>query len=221
MSILCITNRTENWKTARYFSPLFTDESLRQKFAERLSKPYGISPSQVSLELFWKGIRDYLHNADGEKEEHFSRFAESYSCLFPDLRERIKGFSQFRSLNDCNYDPSTREREISLGNNLANTEIDIVLESPECLFIGEAKGEMSFNTDGKRVLVHQLIRQYVMASLLIHRLGADRKVIPFVIGDRVERLKRTRQVGFMIEQGWLKDENVLSWNHLGKLTGKI
>ena len=52
------------------------------------------------------------------------------------------------------------------------------------------------------VLVHQLIRQYVMAKILMDRLESDglakKNVIPFVVGDDVGSLKKRRQVEFMI-----------------------
>ena len=72
-----------------------------------------------------------------------------------------------------NYDVSTKDRMANLGNNLVNTEIDIVLQSPNHLFIGEAKHEMTFGANGRLVLVHQLIRQYVMAKILMDRLESD------------------------------------------------
>ena len=43
--------------------------------------------------------------------------------------------------------------------------IDIVLETTDRLFIGEAKLESTLGSDSDHVLVHQLIRQYVMAHL--------------------------------------------------------
>ena len=62
MSILTtIENRTENWKTAREFAPLFRDCNLRLELAKKLGEPNGTQPDQVRLELFWKGMRDYLH----------------------------------------------------------------------------------------------------------------------------------------------------------------
>ena len=70
MAILGITNRTENWKTARYFAPLFEHRSVR--LARRLlteeEERATLQPGDVRLELFWYGMRDYLHQqgeADG------------------------------------------------------------------------------------------------------------------------------------------------------------
>ena len=71
----------------------------------------------------------------------------------------------------------------------------------------EAKHEMSCGGDGNLVLVHQLMRQYVMARILVEYLPNPSKkvVIPFVIGDKIENMKKTFQDKFMISQGWLKE----------------
>jgi len=98
-----------------------------------------------------------------------------------------------------------------LTNSLLGTEVDVVLESPNHLFIGEVKHESTFGADGKLVLVHQLIRQYVTATILLQLAGEHKEVIPFVVGDSTGYLKKTSQVRFMINQGWLKDTNVLCW----------
>ena len=52
------------------------------------------------------------------------------------------------------------------------------------------------------------------------------KVIPFVVGDleNLASTKNTVQVKFMVEQGrmkdgWLKEENVLSWERIKRLSG--
>ena len=104
--------------------------------------------------------------------------------------------------------------------NLRNTEIDIVLETPQYLFIGEAKGEMTFGADGGLVLVHQLIRQYVMAVVLVDLLVSkgcpQKKVVPFVVGDAA-KLERARQVKFMRHQGWLEKRNILDWDKIKDL----
>ena len=61
------------------------------------------------------------------------------------------------------------------------------------------------------VLVHQLIRQYVTATILLQIAGEHKEVIPFVVGDSTDYLKKTSQVRFMISQGWLSQANVLDW----------
>ena len=76
---------------------------------------------------------------------------------------------------------------------------------------------MTFGTNGDLVLVHQLIRQYVMASILVDRLECDKKVVPFVVGNDVGSLRRAIQVKFMCCQGWLSEENILSWDEIEEL----
>ncbi len=68
-------------------------------------------------------------------------------------------------------------------------------------------------------MVHQLIRQYVMATMLIDKLCEDKKAIPFVVGPNAQKLIRHQQVKFMIHQGWLNPDNVLSWVDIEKLAG--
>ena len=217
MTILGIINRTENWKTARHFSPLFgKDASIH--LARQLGEPRETEPSDVHLELYWKGLRDYLHKEKIKKESEDKELADRYSRLFPDLRDRIEGFYGFRDLKDHNYSSGTKGWEAKLRDNLVNTEIDIVLQTPTRLFIGEAKHEMGFGANGDLFLVHQLIRQFVMAKVLLDILGCTRKVIPFVVGDNAERLKKSHQVGFMVGQGWLQEENILEWRKIDQLS---
>ena len=80
-------------------------------------------------------------------------------------------------------------------NNLLNTEIDIVLESPNHLFIGEAKSEMGFSPRSNRVLVHQLVRQYVTARILLAyvNLNCKKSVIPFIVWDKDDEESREVQ----------------------------
>ena len=132
---------------------------------------------------------------------------------------------------DSNYNASKKSQIDKLRNNLIGTEIDIVLETSECLFIGEAKDYSGFGDDSSYVLVHQLIRQYVMATLLVEKLmkeGLDRpmNVVPFVEGRDVQKLKNHGQIDFMIQQGkiregWLREENVLSWEDIKKLSNDV
>ena len=92
------------------------------------------------------------------------------SCrrLFPKLRDKIRTFDGFNVIQPHNYDIASGDQRQRLLNNLLNTEIDVVVKSPERLYIGEAKYKSGFHADGNLVLVHQIVRQYVMARLLIH-----------------------------------------------------
>ena len=232
MSILeTIENRTENWKTARSFAPLVRDGGVR--LAEKLLANHRgnqqaqaeFNPSDVRIELFWYGMRDYLyHNAPKKKgyykaakELHQKTFADEYERLFSCLRQKVTGSGLFNELKPDNYDVCTDDRVDELFDNLFHTEVDIVLESPKHLFIGEAKHESKFGAVADWVLVHQLIREYVMARLLVEHLDSKKEVVPFVVGDDVGKLKRYSQVQFMLKQCWLKEENVLSWDCVANL----
>ncbi len=105
-----------------------------------------------------------------------------------------------------------------LGNNLINTEIDIILKTPKHLFIGEAKHETGFdNTDTSDVLVHQLIRQYVTIKVLLNLLGTEKKVVQFVVANNRDHTMNFGQVKFLLDQGWMRKENVLTWEDIKKL----
>ena len=211
MGILGIENRTENWKTSRYFAPLFGEKATH--LAERLGE------DGVRLELFWTGMRDYINEPpDGASAPTPQNLAERYGYLFPDLRERIERFDGFRELREDNYRVSNPSQKERLYNNLLHTEIDIVLETPSYLFIGEAKHESDFGAEGSSILVHQLIRQHVMATILIDCLESKKSVVHFVVGDDKEQLNKFDQVKFMMEQDWLPERNVLSWDDIKELT---
>ena len=224
MGILGIANRTENWKTARCFAPFFEGDGALSNLAQRLGEPRETQAEDVHLELYWKGMRDYLHKLDDKsdkgQESSPQDLASRYSRLFPTLRDDIgKPAVGLRPLKERNYDPGQLCDVKRLYNNLRNTEIDIVLETPRHLFIGEAKGEMSLGANASLVLVHQLVRQYVMVKILADLHEPSKKVVPFVVGD-AEKLKRSRQVKFMLAQRWLKRENILDWEDIPKLHGQ-
>ena len=206
MGILGIKNRTENWKTARHFAPFLGAEdaaaAARATLAQRLGEPEETSGEAIRIELFWRGIRDCKPcNEDVRKR---------YERLFPDLRDKVKDFPGFKS---CDYAVPKEGQGHKLFSNLRHTEIDIVLETPRHLFIGEAKDESSPGTNGKYVLVHQLIRQYVTARILVDLSdNPNRVVTPFAVVDdaRRDEFMRRRQVQFMIQHMGL--ENILTWD---------
>ena len=213
--VLEIYNRTENWKTARCFAPLFGEAAIG--LARRLDKYGYTKPEEVRLELFWHGMRDFLFERIKENDPMNDRAAwkrriqTCYSNLFPDLKERVRGYPSFRTIKYQHHYSGTEIEE--LYTNLIHTEIDIVLETPRALFVGEAKYKMNLGSNGKLVLVHQLIRQYVMAKILVDLSEADREVIVFVVGVKDNQC----QVRFMIDQGWMKACNVLSWSEIKQL----
>ena len=68
-------------------------------------------------------------------------------------------------------------------------------------------------------MVHQLIRQYVTAKILLRVMGTEKNVIPFLVvdDDKRESVLNTGQVRFMIQNNWLKAENVLTWDYFKRL----
>ena len=220
MAILGITNRTENWKTARYFAPLMGAKSVH--LARRLlplEEAAELREGHVRMELFWCGMRDYISQY-GRKTAVGKEAQAQYSTLFGDLSEKVMEFKvggrKFRA-PEGSYDLSSKGGRTKLTSNLSKTEIDIVLESPDHLFIGEAKHESGLGADGKDFLTHQLIRQYVMARILLKLREDNRKVVPFVVSDDRESIKKTLQVRFMQKQRWLREANILQWSDIEAL----
>ena len=234
MGILEIKNRTENWKTAHTFAPFFADENLRLRLVQRLGEPSTTKADEVKLELFWKGMRDHLEQQRPSKRSKLlsqstvEDLASRYTQLCLGLREKIEAFQSkdgraFECLNPRNYceSPLCHQHENidlsrKLGENLMNTEIDIVLETPNNLFIGEAKDESDFDGNSDLVLVHQLIRQYVMAKILVDLRGTGQEVVPFIVWGGVKR-HMPAQIQFMLEQKWLRPENILTWKKVESL----
>ena len=206
--VLKINNRTENWKTARCLLPFFGDKAVL--LARRLGEPRTTLCSEVKLELFWKGVRDWRAGSDDDACD--GRLVESCRRRFREIREQVHAYGHFHPLRDDNYDICSDSLTTRLVNNLANTEIDIVLESPRRLYIGEAKYKSGFHADGRLVLVHQLIRQYVMAKVLVDVVGCGRDVVPFVVTEGSGALPH--QLRFMIAQGWMEERNCLTWGEL-------
>ncbi len=174
----------------------------------------GLPASEVKIELFWKGTRDYRYQEGLSRRELEVRVLKSYNQSFPDLRKDVLSSQEFWELQDDHYVSSGDSTAGRLTNNLLGTEIDVVLETPDHLFIGEVKHESTFGADGKLVLVHQLIRQYVTATILLQLVGDRKEVIPFVVGDDTDYLQRNSQVRFMIDQGWLRQTNILDWEDI-------
>lgn len=212
MAILGIENRTENWKTAQVFAPFFEDTDACKRLAGKLLGTPDPPKLNVSLELFWYGIRDHGTRCGWGLEDYVEPCAEAYERLFPELREKVQ--SKFPTIDAIHYSASG---QVKLANNLRNTEIDIVLESQHHLFIGEAKREEDFG-DSASVLKHQLVRQYVMARILLELVGKKKKIVPFVVGDDKKRLHRKKQVQFMIQCLGMRHDNVLEWGDVRALT---
>ena len=217
MGILDITNRTENWKTVQHFHGL--SDAAKVRLAQKLGEPIGTRPEEIKIELFWKGVRDQMHQdswgkkSPGEKAELKKEFADRYNRRFSELRQTVESFPDLTTPQEWNYRLVVADKHEKFFNNLWHTEIDIVLETPKRLFIGEAKHESGFGGEGKLILVHQLISQYVTATILLDLLGENKQIVPFVVADvdKLASVKNTAQVKFMIAQGWLEGKNILPW----------
>lgn len=235
MGILDIKNRTENFKTAKTFAPFLVDGNDAEKrlvdLANCLGKPVGGSPvteqDEVRLELFWYGMRDNL--PDKQRDYTPARaveWARRYESICGSLRTRIDTWNRkqpkrkkFSDLNEDAYRATNAKR---LYSNLVNTEFDIVLQTPGHLFIGEAKHLSGLNANGQRVLVHQLIRQFVAAKVLLSERGSDKEIVPFIVCDKdgdhgKAKLVNTAQARFMLAQGWLNKENILTWDDIDRI----
>lgn len=228
MGILGIKNRTENWKTAQTFAPFIDNPDRLRLLVERL----GGSPGQeekVSLELFWKGGRDYCWDTTKVTPSP-DDLRTAYNCCLPDLRDKVEEFQKrasktFRPLLCKNYNVSG-ENAKNLETNFRNTEIDVVLETSKHLFVGEAKDETGLHANREYVLAHQLIRQFVIAKILAHLVAEcgeeqAKSIVPFVIGpdedEKMASLKNTAQIRFMMEKDYLEESNILSWDELASL----
>ena len=65
--ILGVENRTENWKTAVHFSPLFHGKC--GQFAEKLGAIPVPEFGDAKIELFRKGMRDYFYRESLSRED--------------------------------------------------------------------------------------------------------------------------------------------------------
>lgn len=226
MGILGIPNRTENWKTAQCFAPFFESASARARLVERLLGPIAEThPTELEttkIELFWQGMRDYEHACEQTKKEKLQdeSLTNAYNRSFWGLRKEVEQFAKttkvagFRDLKSHNY--IIEKNSENFRNNLRNTEIDIVLQSPNYLFIGEAKDVSDLGAKSEYVLVHQLIRQYVAAQILLDITQCKKTIVPFLAVDskKMDSVKNTGQVKFMMKHYCLKEENVLSWDKI-------
>jgi hypothetical protein len=84
------------------------------------------------------------------------------------------------------------------------------------MLIGEVKHTQTFGADSKLIIVHQLVRQYIMASILAEELSQHKNekciVIPFVIAD--SNAIKTGQVKLLQYLGWLNINNLLPWSFI-------
>nr|WP_321269664.1 hypothetical protein [uncultured Tolumonas sp.] len=215
--IFNIENRTENWLCAQHFVPLANSDKLNQ-FALQLIQNHQENTVEnernFNLELFWYGFRDFLH------KNHITNLDEKitayYNNNYSDLQSLIVNSKVLLNVESDNYKLTSGNFK-KLFTNLKNTEIDIVIANNNYLLIGEAKHTQTFGSNGKNVLTHQLIRQYVMCSILaelikqIDDFEHNIIVIPFIICNDKDEALKNNQVKFMLEQKWLNQNNILNW----------
>ncbi|MDE0270951.1 MAG: hypothetical protein OXP11_07080 [Gammaproteobacteria bacterium] len=165
-------------------------------------------------------MRDFMAKCEHKKKgKKFwkDKIKRSYVEHFDTLRSDVNEFSckdgrSFRCLKTQNYEVLCIDK---LYHNLCNTEIDVVLETDQYLFIGEAKYKTALHANSKYVLVHQLVRQYVMAKILVDLCEEPKCVVPFVVGVDPEQ----EQVKFMIKQHWMNKKNILCWKDIEAIRG--
>lgn len=223
-----VPNRTENWKTARVFAPYICPDGKPKviDLANRIvsnakNKGIAFSNDEVHLELFWKGFRDYCNSKHITKNnsEFKDKTIQIYKSLFRNLRKDIEKYNEYGidvlTLRPGYYVANTSESKQKLFANLFNTEIDVVISIPGFLLIGEAKDEQPFGARSKHVLTHQLVRQYVMASILCKLIeeesGQKTEVIPFIIGDDLDKYAQIKLLKYM---NWIDQDNIISWEKL-------
>ena len=228
MGILGIKNRTENWQTAQKFGPFLECSEARTKLAKRLVGENCVSESdKIEIELFWYGVRDHIFRLKENKEKKCFKLEllKACNCWLPRIRKNLVCLKKQSKIklklgdNGNGYRMSDRKDCVALLKNLRNTEIDVVLTTPRHLCVGEVKWESDFGSNGRHVLVHQLIRQFVMANALVEAVGCDRTVVPFVILDNVPT--NSHQVRFMTESRYMCCRNVLSWKCIENLACPI
>ena len=222
MGILGIKNRTENWKTVQHFHGL--SDGAKVALVRRLGEPEDTAAEEIGMELFWHGMRDYVYYCRGKVEA--AHLVSIYDRHFSSLHKEIRDFTPpaglhgFEELKKGDYMASCNPKKFY--NNVMNTEVDIVLETPAHIYIGEAKLESNWGT-GSSVLVHQLIRQYVAVRILVDLVGRtekEKKVVPFVVTK--ESVCNTAQAQFMMaerknKEVWLRKENILSWGDVNDI----
>lgn len=219
MGILDITNRTENWQTVKHFHGDGLSDAAKVGLARLLGEPDETTADDIKVELFWRGMRDYAKKNGVLTDD----LVASYGRMFGGLRDEIDASPhtpRFRDLRSHNYTvPVSMEHRENLANNLKNTEVDIVLETPRRILIGEGKYRSpSFGTSRKYVLVHQLIRQYVTATILVDLVGGGKAVVPFIVAERSWLTGPIKgQIAFM-KQKWLCEDHVLTWEDVGCVT---
>lgn len=230
--ILGIKNRTENWTTVKNIFSL-----QNKKLISYLMRNNGDNSApfddgvEAKLELFWYGYRDYIYgkNINRYSADHNAIYAR-FLRLFPGLQEKVLKFKgdtnkYLHVEKSVNYSLEREDAPLHLFQNIRHTEIDIVIETRNKLYIGEVKDSQTFGAHGGLFLPHQLLRQYVMARVLIDELGKDLDIVPFIVvsnntpKDKDENVQlKNGQVLLMKHLNYLKMVNVFTWSDIDSCT---
>ncbi|MFJ5408193.1 hypothetical protein [Pectobacterium punjabense] len=226
--ILGIKNRTENWTTVGHLFDLRSNKLIRYLMGNNSddSAPFD-NGSEARLELFWYGYRDYIFGKNITRNTvKIDAIYERFLRLFPGLQERVLNFNgesnkYLRVKKTANYSLEREDAPLRLFQNIRHTEIDIVIETRNKLYIGEVKDSQTFGAHGGLFLPHQLLRQYVMARILVDELGKDLDVVPFVIvndstprNDQNKVQLKNGQVLLMENLNYLNMKNVFTWSDI-------
>jgi len=98
-------------------------------------------------------------------------------------------------------------------------EIDIVITSNRYILIGEAKCDEDLGADSRLFLTHQLIRQYIMTDIICKIMGAEVKIIPFIVCKDIEKVKKQVTSEINDRKVRIGPKEYFHWNDLNKYTG--
>jgi len=246
MHTLGYRNRSENAMTSESFQ-CFDDNNSWDLVTGKLKHLGGLKDlpeSSTKGQIFAHPWRDYLHHEalEAKKNNKFSslkkahlqikqnadsRIVEIYEQEFSDLQDKVfefKGFDLKYLKRSKSY--NLKENSRQLCTNVYNTELDVLIADDYNVYVGEAKGEMRSNASAtERMLVHQLVRGYVVVKTWIEYRGLKRpdgnamSVVPFIVAkdEDFASLMGNNQVQFMIKRRWLKAEHVLDWGKIKEL----
>lgn len=221
--MLQIQNRSENWRLAKAFingGGVLLARSISDRVLS--NSQHRSNTKDIEYELFWTGYRDYCDNVEDKlrNPELGNRALHFYTEHFNNLYENIEEYNQNNSPSleierEKNNYTVNRETLGDFLKNLYYTEIDIVIRIENFLLIGEVKHTQTFGSKSEHVLVHQLVRQYVMASILTKELSERDNtaytVVPFIIANNIER---NGQVRLLESLGWLHRDNIIPWESI-------
>ncbi|TLX46073.1 hypothetical protein C1E24_14990 [Pseudoalteromonas phenolica] len=191
---LLAKNRSESWRIAKSFID-YGAEELSEKIAQDVLNSLHIKRGSVQLQkpiqysLFWTGLRDYCdsHKINRRDLDFIKRVKTIYLDKFAGLEQQVYEFAANHKEQSVNIRLDKTKQNYIVNdvseqrfiNNLYFTEFDLVIQTGNYLLIGEFKDTQTFGANSKHVLVHQLIRQYVSANILLGLEGSEHiEVVP-------------------------------------------